>query len=354
MIIASVGRALPEHKYSQETIRKELESIWSEHPGVVRRLETLHANTRVDTRHFVLPLESYASLRSFGEANDHWIEHSEKLGQIAIQSALDQAGLTPQDIDALFAVSITGISSPSLDARLSNRMGLRPDLKRVPIFGLGCVGGVAGISRAADYVRAFPDQIAVLLSVEFSSLTFQLADHSIANMISVGLFGDGAAAVVVVGEERAKKLDLTGPRIKDTRSVFYHDTEDIMGWTVSEKGFKIVLSPKVPDLARERLGGDVDAFLKPKGLSRDSIQRWICHPGGPKVLEGLRDGLGLDDEQVASAWKVLREQGNLSSTSVLMVLGDTLEAGAPGPGSFGMMIALGPAFCSEIVLLEWQ
>lgn len=353
MMIASVGRALPPHQYSQDTIRQHLERLWAKHPGVSGRLATLHANSRVETRHFVLPLEQYAALESFGQANDHWIEHSGSLGQQAIEEALGQVGLHPTDIDALFAVSITGISSPSLDARLSNRMGLRPDVKRLPLFGLGCVGGVAGIARAADYLKAYPEQVAVLVSVELCSLTLQLEDRSLANMISVGLFGDGAAAVVLVGEARAQRMKLRGPRIQGTRSVFYTNTEDIMGWRVSERGFKIVLSPLVPELARTRLGGDVDAFLRAAGLTRDSIHSWICHPGGPKVLEGLRDGLGLTDLQVASAWKALREQGNLSSTSVLMVLADTLAAERPPDGSQGLLIAMGPAFCSELVRIQW-
>lgn len=353
MIIASVGRALPEHRYDQDTIRRQLEEIWAEHPSVARRLASLHANTRVATRHLALPLEQYGKLSSFGEANDHWIQHSESLGQAAIEDALARAGLCATDIDALFSVSVTGISSPTLDARLCNRMQLRPDLKRVPIFGLGCVGGAAGVSRAADYLKAFPDQVAVLLSVELTSLTFQREDHSMANMISVGLFGDGAAAVVLVGARRAQELKLAGPRIQATRSVFYPDTEDIMGWGVSERGFQIVLSPRVPELARERLGGDADAFLDEHELTRSRIDHWICHPGGPRVLEGLRDGLGLDDRQVASAWRVLGQQGNLSSTSILMVLGDTLESHQGPPGALGVMVAMGPAFCSEWVLLRW-
>jgi len=227
-------------------------------------------------------------------------------------------------------------------------MPLRADLKRSPIFGLGCVAGAAGITRAADYVRAYPDQVAVLLAVELCSLTFQPNDLSAANLISAGLFGDGAAAVVVSGAQRA----LPGPQVLATRSVFYPATEEVMGWDISERGFQIVLSAQVPEVARNYLGRDVDAFLEGQGLTRADIDLWICHPGGPKVLLAVQEALGLTDAQVALAWRVLAEQGNLSSASVLMVLERTL-ATQPKAGTRAMLTAMGPGFCSELVLVGW-
>ncbi|MAW60924.1 MAG: type III polyketide synthase [Planctomycetes bacterium] len=354
MRIASVARALPEHQYAQTDICAKLQEIWADHPSIVNRLPQLHANTQVETRHLALPLEEYGKPRSFGEANDAWIKTSVDLGEKALRRALEPLGLSPQDIDAIFAVSITGVASPSLDARLANKMRFRSDIKRVPIFGLGCVAGAAGIARAVDYVRAFPDQVAVLVSVELSSLTFQAEDHSVANLISCGLFGDGAAAVVVLGEERARKMEAGGLRVRDTRSIFYHDTEDVMGWRISERGFDIVLSPAVPRIAESQVAPGLDAFLLEHGIEREEIDSWVCHPGGPKVLDGLAKGLGLGRDAVSLAWKTLAEQGNLSSTSVLMVLEETLRQGSPGEDALGMILAMGPAFCSELVLFDWS
>jgi alkylresorcinol/alkylpyrone synthase len=353
MRIASVSRAFPTYRYAQEEIRKRLETIWADRPSAATRLATLHANARVETRHLALPLEQYGTTRTFGEANDHWIRVAQDLGEEAVGGALREVGLEPTDVDAIFAVSITGLASPSLEARLANRMGFRSDVKRMPLFGLGCVAGAAGIARAADYVKAYPDQVAVLLSVELCSLTFQPDDTSVANLISAGLFGDGAAAVVVLGEERARRMGVRGLRVRDTRSVFYPDTEDLMGWHISERGFDIVLSPAVPSIAQEHLAPHVDDFLTAHDLSRSDIASWVCHPGGPKVLSAMSAGLGLTDVDVRHAWKALEEQGNLSSASVLMVLHATLAEGAPGPGAPGMLLAMGPAFCSELVLFEW-
>ncbi|HVS18577.1 MAG TPA: 3-oxoacyl-[acyl-carrier-protein] synthase III C-terminal domain-containing protein [Planctomycetota bacterium] len=353
MRIAAVAPAFPRWRYTQSEICSRLEEIWSDHKGTVTRLPALLENTRVRWRHLSRPLAEYARPTTFGRSNDLWIATALELGEQAIGSALRDLGLAPRDIDAIFAVSVTGVCSPSLDARLANRMGFRSDVKRVPIFGLGCVAGVAGISRAADYVKAYPDAVAVVFSVELCSLTFQAGDRSLANLISAGLFGDGAAAVVVLGEERARRMGVRGLRVVDTRSVFYPDTEDLMGWTISERGFEIVLSPEVPRLAEERLGPDVDAFLASHGLAREDIASWVCHPGGPKVLEAVARGLELSEHDVRHAWASLAEHGNLSSTSVLMVLAATLAEASAQPGQRALLLAMGPAFCSEVVLAEW-
>jgi len=350
MKIASAGVALPEHYYDQSTLTAYLAEVWKDHPEVVRRLDALHGNVGVEGRHLSIPLEQYASLHTFGDFNDAWIKAAVDLGERAVRQALDRAGLAPRDVDAIFFSTVTGICSPSIDAKLVNRMQLRSDIKRIPMFGLGCVAGASAVSRAADYVRGHPDQVAVVLTIELCSFTWQRDDKTVANLISSGLFGDGAAAAIVVG---AKRADGRGPRIVDTRSVFYPDTEGVMGWRISERGFRIVLSPEVPAVARENIGRDVDAFLKDHRIARADIGSWVCHPGGPKVLGAVRDALAITDDDLALSWESLRRVGNLSSASVLLILEATIERARPVRGTRGVMLAMGPAFCSELLLLEW-
>jgi alkylresorcinol/alkylpyrone synthase len=294
-------------------------------------------------------MERYYKLNAFGVTNDAWIEVACDLGEKALCRALTRAGVEPDELDAIYFVSVTGIASPSIDARLVNRMHLPAHIKRVPIFGLGCVAGAAGISRAADYVRGFPQHAAALVSVELCSLTWQRQDVSLANIISTGLFGDGAAAAVLTGSERAA----SGPQILGTRSSFYADTEDVMGWKVSENGFQIVLSPAVPDVVHEHLAQDVDAFLAEHGLTRADIGSWIMHTGGPKILKATTEALGLPEDALEASWACLKKVGNLSSASVLLVLDEFMYRRRPAAGTYSILAAMGPGFCAELVLLQW-
>ncbi len=354
MRIAAVGSALPPHHYDQEALLAAFRRHWAKRHHNLDRLEQLHRNVLVGGRHLALPIEEYERLESWGQANDAWIRVARELGAEAIEDALGRAGLGSRDVDTLITVSVTGVATPSLDALLVNRLGLNPRVKRLPVFGLGCVAGAAGVARAADAVRAFPDEVAVLLSVELCSLTLQLQDLSIPNLIASGLFGDGAAAVVVAGAEReAPAVEAQGPRVVATRSVFYPDTERVMGWDISERGFRIVLSAEVPEVVRRHLRRDVDEFLAEHGLVRGDVASWVCHPGGPRVLEAMEEALELPEGALELTWRSLREVGNLSSTSVLMVLQETMASRRPAAGSPGMLLAMGPGFCSELVLLEW-
>lgn len=353
MKIAAVGKAFPPHFYDQSVLLSALKERWGERHFNLARLESLHKNVLVGGRHLALPIEQYAGLDTWGKANDAWIRVAQDVGAAAVSDALARAGLTAEDVDTLYFVTVTGVATPSIEARLMNRLALPPRLKRVPIFGLGCVAGAAGIARAADYVRGFPDEVAVLLSVELCSLTLQREDLSIPNLIASGLFGDGAAAVVVTGRHRSTPSEIAGPRILATRSIFYPDSERVMGWDISETGFRIVLSAGVPDVVRQYLRRDVDAFLEDQGLSRADIASWVAHPGGPKVLEAMQEALELPPEALEVTWRSLREVGNLSSTSVLLVLDETMRHHRPPAGSLGMLLAMGPGFCSELVLLEW-
>ena len=357
MQIAAIGTALPPHRYEQDALIAAFTEFWSRTHFNPRRVEQLHKAVQVGGRNLALPMEEYAQLSGFGEANDAWIRVAQEVGEQAVRNGLERAGLVPTDVDAIFFTTVTGIAAPSIEARLINRLGLRTDVKRVPMFGLGCVAGAAGVARLHDYLAAYPDQVAVLLSVELCSLTAQPQDLSIPNLIATGLFGDGAAAVIGVGDTRAGAMGLgpgaAGPRVRASRSRFYPDTERVMGWDVGDRGFRIVLSAEVPAMVTRHMGDDVAAFLADQGVERAQIESWVCHPGGPRVLEAFEETLGLTEEDLAITWRSLREVGNLSSSSVLFVMSETMATRRPAAGTLGLMLAMGPGFCSELVLIEW-
>jgi Predicted naringenin-chalcone synthase len=351
--IAAVRGVLPEHRYRQDEITPMFGSLLDD-PDRVRVLERLHASAQVQTRHLVLPLDSYPELMDFGTANDAWLEHAVALGTEAIAGALDDAGLAPEDVDVIFSTTVTGVAAPSVEARIANRLALRPDVKRVPMFGLGCVAGAAGVARLHDYLRGAPGDVAVLLSIELCSLTMQRGDDSTANLVATGLFGDGAAAVVAVGQDRVSHTpQVSGPDVLDSRSHLYPDTERTMGWDVTGTGLTIVLDANVPELAHRFLGPDVRDFLAAHDLTIADVSTWVCHPGGPKVIEAVEQALGLGPDALELTRRSLAGVGNLSSASALHVLSDTLHKQPPA-GTPGVMIAMGPGFCSELVLLRWR
>jgi len=349
--IRAIGRALPPHYYPSELLREALLDEWGACGHERTRLERIHRAASVRGRHLALPMEAYRSLGSFAAANEAWVRAATELGGEALESALRRAGLEPADIDHFFFTTVTGIASPTIDVKLINRLGMRPDVKRTPMFGLGCVGGAAGTARAADYLRGFADEIAVLLSVELCSLTLKLADRSIANVISTALFGDGAAAVVLAGAQREQRP--AGPRLIGSRSLFFPDTEEIMGWRIDDGGFNVVLTAGIPDLIRAHLRGAVDSFLAEHGLSRRNVEHWVAHTGGPKVLRAIEDALELGHGGLARSWRSLAAIGNLSSASVLFVAADLLDSGEAREGDHGVLLSLGPGFCGELVLVRW-
>ncbi len=349
MRIASVARSMPKWYYSQQKIFETLCQHWKDDLDKPDVLERMHQRVGVEGRHLAYPIDEYASIDTWGDANNRWIKAAVELGEGAVSLALERAGRKKEEIGAMITVSVTGIAAPSLDAKLSNVMDLPLAMRRTPIFGLGCVAGAAGIGQAADYVRAYPDRIAVLLSVELCSLTWQRMDLSVANMIASGLFADGSAAVVVVGDQ----VKADGPEILAHKSSFYRNTEHLMGWDISEEGFQIVLSPEVPDAIHKHFPHDVDTFLSEHGLKRSDIGTWIMHTGGPKVLDASAEALGLPREAFALSWESLRNNGNMSSASVLLVLEDYMLNHRPAPGTYSILAAMGPGFCSELVLLRW-
>ena len=349
MRVAAVQTVLPEHYYDQHEITEAVVRA----TGADRRVvERFHTATQVKGRYLSLPIEKYANLDGFTTANGIYIETALSLGERAVKGALEASGIGPSQVDLLVWCSSTGVATPSPDAALAQRLGLRDDVKRVPIFGLGCAAGASGLSRLSDYLRAWPDQVAVLVCVELCSLTAQRDDDSLANLVASGLFGDGAAAVVAVGGERGTGGP-SGPRIVATRSKLYPGTSRLMGWEVGEHGFRIVLAADLVDHVEATLAADVAAFLGEHGLSPGEVSSWVCHPGGPKVIEKITEAFALDHGELDLTWDSLRGVGNLSSVSVLNVLQETIERRRPPDGETGLLMALGPGFSAELLLLRW-
>lgn len=346
--IAGTAVAFTPHRYAQDEVARELTEFAE--PGFMRFAQT----TGVDSRSLALPLSRYPRLSGFTEANNAYLEVAVALGEQAVRSALAAADIEPHQVDTIVTVSSTGIAVPTVDARLMSRIGLRPNVKRVPLFGLGCVAGAAGMARVYDYLHGYPRDVAVLLSVELCSLTLQRNDTSIPALIGVSLFGDGAAAVVATGADRIS-LGYNvpqGPRILATRSRVVPETIDVMGWNVGASGFQLVMSRDVPKMADDYLRDEVDSFLADQGLSIEDIATWVCHPGGPKVLDSIENAIGLPPEALAHSRNSMRDNGNISSASVLDVLRRTV-ADPPPAGSFGVMLAMGPGFSFELLLLRW-
>lgn len=339
-----MGTAVPPGAIRQEDIRNFAACLFQERLAHLDRLLPVFDNACIAKRHLAQPLAWYAAEHSFAEANSLYEVIGLDLAAAAAAQALERADVAPADVGLVAVVSSTGITTPSLDAKLMQRLGVTPGAARLPVWGLGCAGGVAGLARAAELTAAVPGRVTLLVAVELCSLTFQRNDFSKSNLVGAGIFADGAAAVVLAAAGE-------GPEIIAAHSALFADTEDIMGWDVVETGLKVRFSRDIPAFVRHHLPGLAAAARREWGLAED-IVHYVVHPGGAKVLAAYAESLGLPAAKLATAYEALAEYGNMSSASVLFVLEKFLAATPPG-GDYGVMLALGPGFSAEQVLFRW-
>ena len=369
-VIRSLATALPSYALPQEAIRDLAREHFAPAFPEIDRYMSVFRHAQIDTRHFVAPLEWFQMAHSFKECNDLYIEAASGLGETAAQRCLQAAGLAPQDVDHLIWVSTTGMAAPSPDALLINRLGMGGHTRRTPIWGLGCAGGVAGLARAFEYTRAFPDQRVLLLSVELCSVTFQWDDRSKRNLIAASLFADGGAAVLVEGDalaqgrgdRRARRPTETDLPISlspclpvtilGTQSTIWPDTIRIMGWDMVDTGMQVVFSSRIPNIIETLMRENVAEFLALYGLAVDEIEHWILHPGGAKVVNAYQMALDIDPERLQHTREVLRRCGNMSSVTIFFVLESFLRECAPAPGEHGVLAVLGPGFSCELALIR--
>jgi alkylresorcinol/alkylpyrone synthase len=350
--IVSTATAVPAHAATQNEVKARVGEVFD---LPARRLDAaleLFDHAAVDRRYSVEPLEALGRSRPLGQIQERYREHAIALGQKVAAEAIAGAHVTAADIDLIITVSCTGIMIPSLDAHLANELGFRPDVRRLPITELGCVGGAAALGRAHDFLVGFPDARVLVVAVELPSLSMQRADLSVANLVSTALFGDGAAAAVLTGS-RATNGHRT-VRILNTLSHLFPRSTGALGFDLQDDGFHSVLSKDVPLLLKTEIARLVRVLASGGGLSREELSCFVLHPGGRKILDFVEAELGLSRGDTQPSWDVLRGYGNQSSASVLFVLHEWLTKRRPANGAHGVLAAFGPGLSTEMLLLEWR
>jgi alkylresorcinol/alkylpyrone synthase len=362
--IAAVRSAFPPHRYAQAEISgmvAELSGLGQAQRSLMARL---HAHCGVKFRHLVFPIEEYRDVYGIGLSNERYVGAATELAELALRGALADAGVLASELDLLIVTSVTGVIVPSIDALLIPRLGLRSDIRRLPVFGLGCVAGAAALGRLHDYLVAWPGSTAAVVAVEVCSLCWPRTGITTADLVVSGLFADGAVAAIARGGQVTTEQGdrsrpdtapgaTSGPRIIATHSEVCPDSTDALGWRLGSDGFRIVLTTDLSDVVERDLAGVVTSFLARQGLTVEDIGTWMGHPGGPKVIEAVQQSLKLPDSAMAVTRSSLAEVGNLSSASVLHVMEVTQARCPPPAGSYGVMIGLGPGVSVELILLQW-
>ena len=363
--ITQVVTAVPPHRISQGQARDFAAAFFGPQLPETARLLPVFENSGVATRYFSRPAEWFAESRTFAEKNQAHLEAATELGGEICRSILQQSGLDPRQIDAFFVVNSTGVATPTLDARLLHALGLRPDVRRVPLWGLGCAGGVSGLAHACQYLEGRPRERVLFLAIELCGLTFLSGDYSRSNLVASALFGEGAAAVLIEGDEggpdRDRSCHQAAPastpfprlRFEGALSTHYPDSLDVMGWHVVDEGLQVVFAQRIPQIVRREAAGHVSALLERFHLERADVDHFLIHPGGTKVMEAYQETLGLESADLEISRSVLRDFGNMSSVTVLFVLrrfADSLPRSKTP--SRALLSALGPGFSSESLLVR--
>ncbi|RJR12202.1 type III polyketide synthase [Candidatus Parcubacteria bacterium] len=356
--ILSVGTAIPQYPISQDTAVEFAKELFEGSFKDINRLLTIFQNGQIEKRHFARDVEWFRTPHTFEERNNIYMEEAVAYGVHAIQACLSnnvtlKSTVPYEEIEAIFYISTTGMSTPSIEARIMNKLPFSPYTKRIPIWGLGCAGGAAGLSRAYEYCLAFPDAKVLVLSVELCSLTFQKNDDSKSNLVGTSLFADGIACVLVAGDRVVVDDNYSYPSILGSQSTLMKDSEDVMGWEIKNEGLYVVFSRDIPSIIESWLAPNVIRFLDQQRISIEEIEHFVFHPGGKKVLEAYKECLRVPEEKLETSLRVLKEYGNMSSATVLYVLKEIMENEAE-KGQSGIAGALGPGFSSELLLLKWE
>lgn len=339
------------YKVEQQIVKEGAMNLFAPSYPQVERMMSAFDNTEIKTRNLCKPLDYYTSLHSFEDQNAEYIRISLEYSIRAIEECIASAQIDKDEITDLIFISTTGLSTPSLDALIINKMRLNQNINRMAIFGLGCAGGVSGYSKANILAKANPNAVVLLVAVELCSLTFLRNDFSKSNFIGSSLFADGVAACIVTGDNHTNKAKNEITYLA-TQSKLYYDTLDVMGWEFLNSGFKVLFSSDIPTIIAQNIQNDVASFLGKHHLTIPDIQNFIFHPGGKKVLTAYEEALQVEGDFLKNTREVMNDNGNMSSSTVLYVLERFFSNGFKN--GYGLMVSMGPGFSSEMVLLQMQ
>ena len=341
--LLSVATAVPPYVLDQRDVSAAASQMFAARYGEFDRLSAVFSTAGIKQRHAARPLEWYLQPRGWPERTSAYLDVAQTLFIAAANLALDRAGLRATDVDTVVTVSSTGIATPSLEARAAGKIGFRSDIRRVPIFGLGCAGGVSGLSIGASLAAGHPGSVVLVVAVELCTLSFRLDELTKANIVATALFGDGAAACVLrAGEAGIAEVEASGEHM-------WADTLDIMGWNVDPDGFGVVFAQSIPPFAEANLGPAVAAILRRDGLSMQDVDRFVCHPGGRKVVAALERALSLHQGSLDHERDVLELYGNMSAPTVLFVFDRVIAAGLPDRS---VLTAMGPGFTASCLTIK--